>query len=159
MIFFIPLADLELFHATDLSALTEREIVERVRADEPGLFEGAHLSIREGVLVIEFPPVAESAHAEAMRLFEKGVQRCRQGDYRKAVGILDRVLVLDPSIIAAYRNLGMAYVECVDVFEVHVRAGWLQRAAQAVRGTFSHGIPVRWCPHRASSASGTAALT
>lgn len=111
MIFFIPLADLKLFHATDLSALTEREIVERVRADEPGVFEGAQLSIREGVLVIEFPPVAESAHAEAMRLFEKGVQRCRQGDYRKAVGILDRVLELDPSIVAAYRNLGMAYVE------------------------------------------------
>jgi len=111
MIFFIPLSDLKLFHAADLSSLSEREIVERIRSDQPELFADATLTVNQGVLMVEFQPVADAARAEAARLLEKGVLRCRQGEYRKAIGILERVIELDPSVVAAYRNLGMAYVE------------------------------------------------
>jgi len=111
MIFFIPLSDLKLFHASDLVSLTEQEIVDRIRSDQPELFADATLTVRDGLLVVEFRPVADAARTEAARLFEKGIQRCRQGDYRKAIGILEHVIELDPSTIPAYRNLGMAYIE------------------------------------------------
>jgi Flp pilus assembly protein TadD len=111
MIFFIPLSDLMLFHVADLASLSEQEIVERIRSDQPELFADATLTVNEGVLRVEFQPVADAVRAEAGRLLEKGVLRCRQGEYRKAIGILERVIELDPSVVAAYRNLGMAYVE------------------------------------------------
>ena len=111
MIFFIPLSDLKLFHAADLSSLSEREIVERIRSDQPELFADATLAVRDGALVVEFRPIADAARMEAARLLEKGVIRCRQGESQKAVGILRRVIELDPSVVAAYRNLGMAYVQ------------------------------------------------
>ncbi len=111
MIFYILLTDLELFHAPDPASLTEQEWLARIRAEQPGLFREATLSIQGDALKIEFHSVADAARAEAARLFEKGVQRCNQGDYRKAVGILERVLELNPAQIGVYRNLGMAYVQ------------------------------------------------
>ena len=48
---------------------------------------------------------------DELRLLEKGVKRCQQGDYQKAIGILERVLELDPANVSAHRNLGMALME------------------------------------------------
>ena len=44
-------------------------------------------------------------------MHSKATQRAKQGDYRKAVGIWERVIELDPSNVEARRNVGMAYVE------------------------------------------------
>lgn len=115
MIFLIPLRDLKLFASADFENLSEPELIARIRADHPALLSDARISIADGMATIEFPEPAPPARAEAARLLEKGVQRCRQGEYQKAVGILQRVLELDPSCVSAYRNLGMALMEQRDL--------------------------------------------
>ncbi|MBK6631371.1 MAG: tetratricopeptide repeat protein [Betaproteobacteria bacterium] len=111
MIFHIPLRDLKLFSAGGLEGLTEAELVARLRAEHPRLLADAQIEIAGGMVTIRFPEPPAQGKAEAARLLEKGIQRCRQGEYRKAAGILERVLELDPSSTPAYRNLGMALME------------------------------------------------
>jgi Flp pilus assembly protein TadD len=111
MIFLIPLRDLKLFTAADLDNLSETEIVAAIRAEHPTLFTGARISVADDVVAIEFPEPAPTSRSEAARLLEKGVQRCQQGEYQKAAGILERVLELDSANVPAYRNLGMALME------------------------------------------------
>ena len=111
MIFHIPLRDLKLFSAGGLEGLSEAELVARLRAEHPRLLAGAQIEIAGGMVTIRFPEPPAQGKAEAARLLEKGIQRCRQGEYRKAAGILERVLDLDPSSTPAYRNLGMALME------------------------------------------------
>lgn len=111
MIFHIPLRDLKLFSAGGLEGLPEAELVARLRAEHPRLLAGAQIEIAGGMVTIRFPEPPAQGKAEAARLLEKGIQRCRQGEYRKAAGILERVLDLDPSSTPAYRNLGMALME------------------------------------------------
>jgi Flp pilus assembly protein TadD len=111
MIFLIPLRDLKLFSAGGLEGLSEAELAARLRAEHPRLLAEARIGIEGGMVSIEFPEPPAPARSEAARLLEKGAQRCRQGEYRKAVGILERVVALDPACSAAYRNLGMALME------------------------------------------------
>ncbi|MCZ2115166.1 MAG: tetratricopeptide repeat protein [Anaerolineae bacterium] len=111
MIFHIPLRDLKLFSAGGLEGLPEAELVARLRAEHPRLLADAQIEIAGGMVTIRFPEPPAQGKAEAARLLEKGIQRCRQGEYRKAAGILERVLDLDPSSTPAYRNLGMALME------------------------------------------------
>jgi Flp pilus assembly protein TadD len=111
MIFHIPLRDLKLFSAGGLDDLSEAELAVRLRAEHPRLLADARIGIEGGMVKIEFPEPPAPARSEAARLLEKGAQRCRQGEYRKAVGILERVVALDPACSAAYRNLGMALME------------------------------------------------
>ena len=111
MIFLIPLRDLKLFTSSDLDQLTEADIVATLRAEHPTLFTAARVSVTDGMVSIEFTEPAAQVRSEAARLLEKGSQRCRQGEYQKAVGILERVIELDPSSVPAYRNLGMALME------------------------------------------------
>jgi len=111
MIFHIPLRDLKLFSAGSLEGLPEADLVARLRAEHPRLLADAQIEIAGGMVTIRFPEPPAQGKAEAARLLEKGAQRCRQGEYRKSVGILERVIEIDPSCAAAYRNLGMAMME------------------------------------------------
>lgn len=111
MIFHIPLRDLKLFSAGGLEGLPEAELVARLRAEHPRLLADAQIEIAGGLVTIRFPEPPAQGKAEAARLLEKGAQRCRQGEYRKDAGILERVIALDPACSAAYRNLGMALME------------------------------------------------
>jgi Flp pilus assembly protein TadD len=111
MIFLIPLRDLKLFASSNVDNLSEADVVAAIRADHPSLFSEARITVADGVVIIEFPESAPQSQSEAARLLEKGIQRCQQGEYHKAAGILERVLELDPSCVPAYRNLGMALME------------------------------------------------
>ena len=111
MIVLIPLRDLTLFTGESPDTLSEDDVVARIRADHPALFAGAKISVADGIVSIEFPEPPSTNKAEAARLLEKGVERSRQGDYRKAAGILERVLELDPANGPACRNLGMVLME------------------------------------------------
>jgi Tfp pilus assembly protein PilF len=66
-------------------------------------------------VIIQFPEESGAAQAEAARLGEKAGKRAAEGNYPKAIGILKRVLELQPSLHAARRDLAMAYVEIGDV--------------------------------------------
>src|SRR5690242_4872514 len=66
-------------------------------------------------VIISFPEESPIAQAEAARLAERAGKRAAEGDYQKAVGILKRVLELQPSLHRARRDLAMAYVELGDV--------------------------------------------
>jgi tetratricopeptide (TPR) repeat protein len=66
-------------------------------------------------VVIQHPEEATPAQAEAARLAERAGKRAAEGDYRKAIGILQRVLELQPSLHTARRDLAMSYVEVGDV--------------------------------------------
>lgn len=111
MIFLIPLRDLTLFTGDSPDTLSEDDVVARIRADHPALFAGARIAVADGMVSIEFPEPPSANKAEAARLLEQGVQRSRQGEYRKAAGMLARVLELDPANGPACRNLGMVLME------------------------------------------------
>ncbi len=66
-------------------------------------------------IVIEHPEESSAARTEAARLAERASKRAEQGDYPKAIGILKRVLELQPSFHAARRDLAMIYVEVGDI--------------------------------------------
>jgi len=66
-------------------------------------------------VVIQHPEEGVDARTEAARLADKAAKRSAQGEFRKAIGILQRVLELQPSLYTARRDLAMAYVEIGDV--------------------------------------------
>ena len=66
-------------------------------------------------VVIQYPEESTVAQTEATRLAERAGKRAAEGNYEKAIGILKRVLELQPSLHGARRDLAMAYVEIGDV--------------------------------------------
>src|ERR1039457_6811531 len=66
-------------------------------------------------VVIQFPEASASAQTEAARLAERAGKRAAEGNHEKAIGLLKRVLELQPSLHKARRDLAMAYVEIGDV--------------------------------------------
>jgi tetratricopeptide (TPR) repeat protein len=66
-------------------------------------------------VVIQHPEEPAAAQTEAARLADKAGKRAAEGNYAKAIGILKRVLELQPSLHPARRDLAMAYVETGDV--------------------------------------------
>ncbi len=66
-------------------------------------------------VVVSFPEESLAAQTEAARLAERAAKRATEGDYGKAIGILKRVLELQPSLHSARRDLAMVYVETGDV--------------------------------------------
>ena len=66
-------------------------------------------------VVIQYPEEPMAVQAEAARLAERAGKRAADGSYEKAVGILKRVLELQPSLHKARRDLAMAYVETGDI--------------------------------------------
>lgn len=83
--------------------------------------------MRDGALVVEFRPIADAARLEAARLLEKGVMRCRQGESHKAVGILKRVIDLDPADTWAMNSLGGIATERGDLSSAQ---DWLRQVLQ-----------------------------
>ena len=66
-------------------------------------------------VVISYPGEADTKREEAARLAARAMNRAREGDYKKAIGIYKRVLELQPSFHDARRDLAMAYMELGDV--------------------------------------------
>ena len=66
-------------------------------------------------VVIQFPEESSASQSEAARLAERAGKRAAEGNYEKAIGILKRVLELQPSLHKARRDLAMAYVEIGDI--------------------------------------------
>jgi len=60
---------------------------------------------------IKYPEESPESRAEAERLQKKATQRATQGRYDKVVGILKRVLELEPTNLKAKRDLAMVLVE------------------------------------------------
>lgn len=65
--------------------------------------------------VISYPEESPGVQAEVTRLAERAAKRAAEGNYKKAIGILQRVLELQPSLHTARRDLAMAYVEVGDI--------------------------------------------
>jgi len=73
------------------------------------------VTIEGGEAVICFPEESPAVQVEVTRLAERAAKRAAEGNYRKAIGILQRVLELQPSHHTARRDLAMAYVEVGDI--------------------------------------------
>ncbi len=73
--------------------------------------------------MITYPEESATARAEAKRLQEKAAKRAAQGNYDKAMGILKRVLELEPSNYKARRDLAMVLVEKGNSEDAVIR-GW-----------------------------------
>lgn len=73
------------------------------------------IQIEGDEVVIQYPEEPAAAQTEAKRLADKAGKRAAEGNYAKAIGILKRVLELQPSLHAARRDLAMAYVETGEV--------------------------------------------
>ena len=84
--------------------------------------------------VITYTKESPTARAEAKRLQEKAAKRAAQGNYDKAIGILKRVLELEPSNYKARRDLAMVFMEkgeteeaknqLIEVLGVHPNDVW-----------------------------------
>ena len=111
MLFFVRLVDVSAVKALDLTRATDAEIIERLRQVFDFLPKETRIEMVEGVVTIDIPDSADQDKSEADRLHIRATQRAKQGEYRKAVGIWERVVELDPTNVEARRNLGMAYVE------------------------------------------------
>jgi len=84
--------------------------------------------------VITYTKESPTAQAEAKRLQEKASKRAAQGNYDKAMGILKRVLELEPSNYKARWELAMVFVEkgkseeaknqLIEVLGVHPNDVW-----------------------------------
>lgn len=66
-------------------------------------------------VIITYPEESPSAQSEAERLAERAGKRAAEGHYEKAIGILKRVLELQPSLHSARRDMAMAYVELGEI--------------------------------------------
>ncbi len=111
MIFTVRLVDISVIEGLDLTRGSNVEIGERLRQAFNFLPKETKIEVANGIVTIDIPDSPDKAKLEADRLHDKATQRAQQGDYRKAIGILERVIKLDPANVAARRNLGMAYVE------------------------------------------------
>jgi tetratricopeptide (TPR) repeat protein len=114
MLFAVRLTDLSAIEGLDLTRWSHAEIIERLRRVFDFLPKETIIEVADGIATINIPDSATSDKSEADRLHSKATQRAKQGDYRKAVGIWERVIELDPANIEARRNLGMAYVELLE---------------------------------------------
>jgi tetratricopeptide (TPR) repeat protein len=111
MLFAVRLVDLSAIEGLDLTRASNVEIVARLRQVFDFLPKETKIELANGIVTIDIPDSPVQDKSEADRLHIKAIQRAKQGDYRKAVGIWERVIELDPANVAARRNLGMAYVE------------------------------------------------
>ncbi len=111
MLFAVRLVDLSVIEGLDLTRGSNVEIGERLRQVFDFLPKETAIEVADGIVTIDIPDSPDLAKSEADRLHVRATQRAKQGDYRKAVGIWERVIELDPANVAARRNLGMAYVE------------------------------------------------
>ena len=114
MLFFVRLVDLSAIEGPDLVRGSSVEIIGQLRQVFDFLPKETKIEVADGIATIDIPDSAIHDKSEADRLHTKATQRANQGDYRKAVGIWERVIELDPSNVAARRNLGMAYIELQD---------------------------------------------
>ncbi|MCH7225057.1 tetratricopeptide repeat protein [Haloferula sp. A504] len=73
--------------------------------------DGAAVRLEDGMVTLTWPEAPDENTAEAERLMSRAVERARKGELSKAVGILGRVLELDPGRHDARRNLAMALNE------------------------------------------------
>ena len=111
MLFAVRLGDLTAIKALDLTRASNVEIIGRLRQVFDFLPKETKIEVADGIVTIDIPDSAAKDKSEADRLHIRAIQRAKQGDYRKAVGIWERVIELDPANVEARRNLGMAYVE------------------------------------------------
>jgi len=66
-------------------------------------------------VVTSYPEEADAKRVEAARLADRAVKRAREGQYRKAIDIYNRMLESQPSFDVARRDLAMCYMELGDV--------------------------------------------
>lgn len=111
MLFAVRLVELSVIEGLDLTRASNVEIVALLRESFDFLPKETKIELKEGIVTIDIPDSTIQDKSEADRLHSKATQRAKQGDYRKAVGIWERVIELDPANVEARRNLGMAYIE------------------------------------------------
>ncbi len=114
MIFVVRLIDLSHIQGRDLTEGTNTQVSERLRQVFDFLPSATKIEVANGLVTIDIPDSKNQDKSEADRLHTRATQRAKQGEYRKAVGIWERVIELDPTNVEARRNLGMTYVELQD---------------------------------------------
>jgi len=72
------------------------------------------VEIGSETVTVSFTEESPVAQQEAVRLGVRAGRRAAEGDHKKAIGILKRVLDLQPSLHSARRDLAMAYVATGD---------------------------------------------
>jgi tetratricopeptide (TPR) repeat protein len=112
----LKIADLYEFDGQTVpDPLPGAEVVGGLVARQFGFLPQPVTSTVEGdEVVVEFNRESPAAIAEANRLALKAGKKAAEGDNRKAIDLLRRVLQLHPSLHSARRDLAMAYAELKD---------------------------------------------
>lgn len=114
--FVVQLADLKFLTPHDLSGgLSAAEIIDVIRKQFDYLPGDVHIEIGDGIVTIQFEGASAQEQTEARRLFEKAAKRAKDGEFRKAKDIYDRVLELNPAMADARREMAMTLFELGDM--------------------------------------------
>jgi tetratricopeptide (TPR) repeat protein len=87
-----------------------------LRFDRPGYSHVKFVALSVTALLLLMPGLAtgQSSEQEIETSFRAGQAALRQGDYRRAVEDFKKVLALDPTLVEAEVNLGLAYQSLLD---------------------------------------------
>ena len=112
----LKIADLYEFDGQPVPAIPpDAATVDGLVARQFGFLPKPVTSTLEGdEVVVHFAKESPAAIAEANRLAAKAGKKAAEGDNRKAIDLLKRVLQLHPSLHSARRDMAMAYVELKD---------------------------------------------
>lgn len=114
--FLVKLTDLKFLSPDDLSGdLSVKDTIDAICNHFDHLPGEVRVEINAGVVTIQFEEATEQNQTEARRLFEKAAKRAKNGEFRKAKEIYERVLELDPARADARRELAMALFEIGDM--------------------------------------------
>ena len=89
--------------------------LEILRLDKPAIsrFRFAAIAVF-GLLLVPLPVTAQSSDQEIQSSFRAGEAALKQGNFNQAVDQFKKVLALDPGLVEAKVNLGLAYQSLLD---------------------------------------------
>lgn len=109
----IPLKDIMLAPGKrfDPSAFSEKDVIERIKKIYGVISDVMNITIKNGMVEIEFRGAAPETFKGAMKSLKKGVEEAGKGRLSNALKLFQEVLAVIPENIEARRNMAKVYLE------------------------------------------------
>jgi tetratricopeptide (TPR) repeat protein len=111
MVVSVTLQQLGILLGRDFLSLPENERLQSIAEIFSFLGKLTDVEIRDGVVMIHAEKAPAAKAVEADRFAERAARRAREGDFTRAVELLNRALDLNPGLQSAHRDLAMSLME------------------------------------------------
>jgi len=95
----------------DWLALSEADAIAAIKKLHGFLSSAIEVSIRDGIAYITLPDVESKRVDDALKSIDRAETHAKNGDYKRAIQLFERALLVLPNHTQARRNLAMAYLE------------------------------------------------